>query len=98
MKVLRFRNEFETAEMVVRLEMANAKFTVVSRTAIMVDEDEPALVLPPTFIRLLVAQLTVRHIELVGVTKQGKRFVIRTTKMDVVMMGAFSVNDVMAKL
>ena len=98
MKTLKFKNEKETADMVIRLEMACSRFTVTGRTEIMVEDNEPALVLPPTFIRLLVAQLTVRHIELVGVTKQGKRFVIRTTKMDVVMMGSFSVNDVMEKL
>lgn len=99
MRVLRFRNEFETAEMVVRLETANAKFNVIGRTTIMVDEDEPALVLPPTFVANLRREIAEEGLQLTGVAKHKDNFNFFISGRTVTMKGgSFSLNDVMHKV
>lgn len=101
MKTLRFKNEKETADMVIRLEMACSRFTVTGRTEIMVEDDEPALVLPPSFVGILRDRLTSIGVALLGATKRGTVNSVHrlyTSEGVLVMKGTFSVNDVMEKL
>lgn len=98
MRTFTFKDEFETSEMVVRLEMAESKFKVTGRRTIMMHEHEPALVLPPTFIKYLRERLSSMHILLKGVEKSGKLFIIHTTEKSIAMVGTFSVNDIIKEL
>lgn len=98
MKTLKFRSDFETADMVIRLEVAHSKFTVVGRTEIMVEDNEPVLVLPPTFISLLRERLSEKGASLIGVVKNDGAISLILDKKTLIMKGRFSINDVMAKL
>lgn len=98
MKTLKFKNEKETADMVIRLQTANAKFAVTGRTEIVVDDLEPALVLPPTFARLLSESLCKKGAQLIGVSKHGSIYNIFTNMGTISMEGSFSVDDVERKL
>ena len=98
MKLIMFENEKETAEMVVRLETANAKFNVIGRTTIMVDEDEPALVLPPIFVANLRREIAEEGLQLIGVAKHKDNFNFFISGRTVAMKGSFSLSDVMHKV
>ena len=98
MKTLKFKNENETADMVIRLEMACSRFTVTGRTEIMVEDNEPALVLPPTFVAHLRRAVAERGLLLTGAAKRKDSFNILVSGKTVRMKGSFSVNDVMEKL
>lgn len=99
MKTLKFKNENETADMVVRLEMANSKFTVTGRREIMVEDDGPALVLPPTFVALLRGALRKNGIYLYGVVRIRKEaYQILASEGTVQMPGPFCVASVINKL
>lgn len=60
MKTLRFKNEFETADMVIKLQMSNVRFHVTGRTEIVVEDYTPS-VLPTFFLRLLMTAFSARH-------------------------------------
>ena len=101
MKTLKFKNENETADMVVRLEMANSKFTVTGRREIMVEDNEPALVLPPSFVALLRKRMASIGVRLLGAEKRGtvnSVHKIYTSEGVFIMEDTFSVNDLMARL
>lgn len=97
MRTLRFKNEFEMAEKVIGLQMSNARFRVTGLMEITVEDYTPK-VLPATFTKLLMAALAKRKVRLTGVTKKDDTYVLHTSIKDIPMKGAFSVNDVMAKL
>lgn len=96
--ILNFKTEFETADMVIRLETAEADFTVIGRRQIVVDKDEPALLLPPTFVVLLKKRLRQYGYSLVGVTRKSDKFVLEVNNRFIVMKKSFSINDVIKKL
>lgn len=98
MRTLKFKNENETADMIIRLEMAQSKFTCVGRTEIMVKDNEPALVLPPTFVVNLRRAIVKKGLQLMGVTKHKDNFNIFISGKTVGVKGPFSVNDIIAKL
>lgn len=99
MKTLRFKNEYETADMVIRLEMACSRFTVTGRTEIMVEDNEPALVLPPTFVALLRSALRKNGIDLYGVVRTRRvAYRILTSEGTVQMSGSFCVASVINEL
>ena len=98
MKTLKFKNEKETADMVIRLEMACSRFTVTGRTEIMVEDNEPALVLPPTFVALLRSEIAGEGLQLIGVAKHKDNFNIFISGRTVTMKGSFSLSDVMHKV
>lgn len=93
-----FKNEAETADMTIRLEMAGSRFHVIGRTTIAMDSLEPALVLPPTFVYRLRERLFRKDIQLLGVAKHKDFFNILTSKGCVTLKGSFSINDVVDKL
>lgn len=98
MKTLKFKNENETADMIIRLEMAQSKFTCVGRTEIMVKDNEPALVLPPTFVANLRRAIAKKGLQLIGVSKYEDNFNIFISGKTVEIKGPFSVNNIIAKL
>lgn len=98
MKTLKFKNEKETADMVIRLEMACSRFTVTGRTEIMVEDNEPALVLPPTFVAHLRREIAEEGLQLIGVAKHKDNFNIFISGRTVTMKGSFSLSDVMHKV
>ena len=98
MKILKFKNEKETADMVIRLEMACSRFKVTGRTEIMVEDNEPALVLPPTFVALLKREIAKEGFQLIGVAKHKDNFNFFISGRTVEMKGSFSLSDVMHKV
>ena len=98
MRTIRFNTEFETADMVVRLQMAGAKFQTIGRVEIMVEDNEPALVLPPTFVQMLRDRMSEKGIHLMGAVKIGRGISLLTSNGTICMKGSFSINDVMEKL
>lgn len=98
MKTLKFKNEKETADMVIRLEMACSRFTVTGRTEVMVEDNEPALVLPPTFVALLRREIAGEGLQLIGVAKHKDNFNIFISGRTVEMKDSFSLSDIMHKV
>ena len=98
MKTLKFKNEKETADMVIRLEMACSRFTVTGRTEVMVEDNEPALVLPPTFVALLRREIAEEGLQLIGVAKHKDNFNIFISGRTVTIKGSFSLSDIMHKV
>lgn len=98
MKSLKFKNEKETADMVIRLEMACSRFTVTGRTEVMVEDNEPALVLPPTFVAHLRREVAEEGLQLIGVAKHKDNFNIFISGRTVEMKGSFSLSDIMHKV
>ena len=98
MKSIRFENEKETADMTIRLEMACSKFMVTGHTEITVEDNEPALVLPPTFVANLRREIAEEGLQLIGVAKHKDNFNFFISGRTVTMKGSFSLSDVMHKV
>lgn len=88
----------ETADMVIRLEMANSAFHTTGRLTIVVNDMEPALILPPTFVCQLRKSLRDNGVILEGAIRTRAGYQVHTSAGVISMRKTFSVNDVINKL